>query len=51
MIAIALAVAANTVFKLGLILSIGGGSFAKRCVPTLLAALLGMLASVMLLHS
>lgn len=49
LIAVTLAASANTVFKLGLLLSIGGWRFAKRCIPTLLAALIGMLGSLALL--
>ena len=46
LIAIALAVLANTGFKLGLILSIGGWPFAKRCAPVLLIATLGLLGGL-----
>lgn len=48
LIAIALAVLANTGFKLGLILSIGGWQFAKRCAPVLLAATVGLLGGMVL---
>ena len=48
LIAIALAVLANTGFKLGLIVSIGGWQFAKRCAPVLIAATFGLLGGLAL---
>ena len=49
LMAIALAVTANTLFKQGLILSIGGWSFAKRCLPAMAASVTGMLVTVSLI--
>jgi len=40
--ALALAVAANTVLKFGVILTIGGAPLARQCLPTLAASLFGM---------
>lgn len=48
---LALAITANNAFKFGLIASLGGSTLARRCLPTLLAASLGMLAGLLALSS
>ena len=45
---IALAVLSNSVFKFGLIASIGGRALARQCAPALLMSMLGMLAGLWL---
>lgn len=46
---LALAITANNTFKFGLIASLGGSTLARRCLPTLLAASLGMLGGLLVL--
>ncbi|SCK22143.1 MgtC/SapB family protein [Vogesella sp. LIG4] len=46
LVTVAIAVLTNTVFKFGLILSIGGRQLAMRCLPTLGMAMVGMLGGL-----
>lgn len=46
LITVAIAVLTNTVFKFGLIFSIGGRTLALRCLPTFVMAMLGMLGGL-----
>ncbi|WP_174874462.1 MgtC/SapB family protein [Vogesella oryzae] len=46
LITVVIAVLANTVFKMGLIFSIGGRALALRCLPTFIVAMLGMLGGL-----
>ena len=48
-IAVTLALMANLVFKIGLVISIGGGKLARHALPGLLGIGVGMAAGLMLI--